>query len=116
MAILTLDLTLGLSADVTRTLLGRYSRGCKTNNVTYMPKIEFDGGEEKYFNCNDSDTFIFMSDYFGTEPSFDVTIIKNDDTVIPFSKCNVFIIECADIKSIKITNLGAEVRRAHVIH
>lgn len=115
MAVLHVDLKLGFSADKTRTLLGQYSRGCVTNELVYSPKIDFDVKETRYFPLNNTNTFIFISDYFGAEPAFDVMLIKDDDSVTCLPKCNLLLIDCHDVKAVKITNVLDKIVRAHVV-
>jgi hypothetical protein len=105
MSTLHVDLSLGLSVDKTRNKLGSYSRGCDLSNyVNYMPKIEFLPEEFKYFDVSGSSTFIFLSNYFGDEKPFTITLITNADELVVLEHCNMLLYECSGLKGIKITN------------
>lgn len=116
MSVLHIDLKIGLSSDKARTILGEFSRGCTSHEVTYSPKIEILPLEEKYFNASNTDTFIFLSDYFGSNAPFDIYLIKDDETITYLPKCNILLIECKDLMAVKIVNTDPEnVHRVHII-
>jgi len=116
MPTLHVDIKLGYSVDNTRTLLGEYSRGCKTKEVMYSPKIIFEPKEERYFDTTNSNAFIFLSDYFGSEAPFEVSVIKADNSVQVLGNCNILAFECKDVIAVKVVNTSEnEVYRAHVV-
>ena len=115
MPTLHMDLKLGLSTDKTRTLLGEYSRGCDIEELIYSPKIEFIPNEEYFYALDTKGVFIFLSDFFGRDHTFELTLIKTDNTVTVLPNCNILVVDCNDLQSVKVVNKSKEVKRAHII-
>lgn len=116
MSLITLDFKLGLVTDKVRTLLGEFNKSCHSDMITYNPLIEFNPLEEKYFNCIDTHIFIFISDYYGSTPCFELTIIYKDHTASTIKDATLFCAGCTNIESVKVKNTDeTEVRRASII-
>ena len=116
MATLHVDLSFGLSVEKTRNLLGKYSRGCDVPTfVRYMPKFELQSKEERYFDTTESKTIVFLSDFFGSTPPFDVQIILEGNSITNYNDCNMLMLEASNVIGIKVTNKSQETMRCHIL-
>lgn len=115
MATLHVDLAFGLSVEKTRNQLGKYSRGCDLSSFCrYMPKLEIPANEEQYFDTTESKTICFLSDFFGSQPPFDVQVTLDSGHVL-YTDCNMLLLEAGNITGLKIINKSSEPQRCHVI-